>query len=92
MKFLSKKLIILMLALSMTGLTSMQANAQAGAGAGTIAGVSTATLAIVGSVIIGALLVADAIDDDDPAPFVSTASTTTTTTQGSGSTTTTTTN
>ena len=92
MKNIGKKVIIMMLALSMAVFSSIPASAQTGAG--TIAGVSTATIAVVGGIIIAGLVIAEAVDDDEPTPVAITSSTTTTTTttQGSGSTTTTTTN
>ena len=45
----------------MANLTLMQANAQTGTGAGTIAGVSTATAVIVGGVTIAGVIIAAAI-------------------------------
>ena len=89
MKNLSKKLMILVLALSVTLFPSLQANAQSG----TIAGVSTGTLAVGAGILIAGLVIADAIDDDDdPLPIASTVTTTTTANQDSAGASTTTTN
>ncbi len=95
MKNLVQKVIVLLLASSLCMFSSVPANAQGGS-AGTIAGVSASTAAVIGGIIFAGWIISDALDDDDTPPFgqptvPSTTTTTTTTTQGSGSTTTTTT-
>ena len=93
MKIFSKKLVIAMMAVSMAVFPALRANAQAGAGS--IAGVSTTTAVILGVVVIGAVAASNGNDSGRPNIFPTIPSdenTATTTTTNGGSTTTTTTN
>ncbi|MDG2090349.1 MAG: hypothetical protein P8J61_04470 [Gammaproteobacteria bacterium] len=96
MNMLLKKVIIMLLAVSIAVFPSIRASAQGGAGSGTIAGVSTSAIAVGLGILVGAFVIVEATNNGDvtfvPSVATTTTTTTTTTTQGSGSTTTTTTN
>mgnify|MGYP006137087795 CR=1 FL=1 len=92
MKTFNKKLSIAILAISMAIFPAL--NVQAQAGAGTIAGVSTSTLAGVALVAVVVGAIASDFGDNDgftPVALIPTATTTTTTTATATTTTTTTT-